>query len=285
LCQGRDRTWRGAAPDGNIASNPGCRTRSIRSRILIIDDDRELAAMLAEFLDLEGFDVVVAFEAPEPPLELPPGPPPDLVVLDVMLPGRSGFELLRELRAREARLPILMLTARGDAVDRILGLELGADDYLSKPFDPRELAARIRAVLRRASTPAQAADEDEDAATELRAGPLLLDLARRRADLGGEALELTAAEFRVLARLVRDAGRLVSRAELTEDALGRKLTLYDRAIDTHVSNLRRKLERAAAARPATPREAGAPAGAGAAPGIEIRSVRGAGYELLTGAPR
>ncbi len=235
--------------------------------------------MLAEFLDREGFDVVVAFEAPEPPIELPPGPAPDLVVLDVMLPGRSGFELLRELRSREARLPILMLTARGDAVDRILGLELGADDYLSKPFDPRELAARIRAVLRRAIAPAAAGTGGADAAVaELRAGALVLDLARRRADLAGQPVELTGAEFRVLSRLVRDAGRLVSRADLTEDALGRTLTLYDRAIDTHVSNLRRKLERAAAAAQAGDMGAGEPA-------LEIRSVRGAGYELLTEAPR
>jgi len=239
--------------------------------------------MLAEFLDREGFDVVVAFEAPEPPLELPQGPPPDLVVLDVMLPGRSGFELLRELRAREARLPILMLTARGDAVDRILGLELGADDYLSKPFDPRELAARIRAVLRRATTPANAGAGGGDAAvTDMRAGALVLDLARRRADFAGRPVELTGAEFRVLSRLVRDAGRLVSRAELTEDALGRKLTLYDRAIDTHVSNLRRKLERAKAA----VQVGGAVADPGGLSGaLEIRSVRGAGYELLTEAPR
>ena len=233
----------------------------IRARILIIDDDRELAAMLAEFLDHEGFEVAVAHEAPRTPLESG-GAPPDLVVLDVMLPGRSGFDLLRELRAREARLPILMLTARGDAIDRILGLELGADDYLSKPFDPRELAARIRAVLRRAQAPA--GGEEDDGRTELQCGALHLDLARRRAEHGGLPLELTGAEFRVLARLARDAGKLVSRAELTEHALGRKLTLYDRSVDTHVSNLRRKLAR----------------GGGA--GVEIRAVRGAGYELIAG---
>ncbi|MCU0761172.1 MAG: response regulator transcription factor [Steroidobacteraceae bacterium] len=219
--------------------------------------------MLAEFLDREGFEVQLAHEAPAAPLELPGGDAaPDLVVLDVMLPGRSGFDLLRELRAREPRLPILMLTARGDAVDRILGLELGADDYLSKPFDPRELAARVRAVLRRASAPPAGHADDAAVPAELRAGPLHLDLARRRAACGGVALELTGAEFRVLARLTRDSGRLVGRAELTEHALGRKLTLYDRSVDTHVSNLRRKLERTGVR------------------GIEIRAVRGAGYELL-----
>ena len=220
--------------------------------------------MLAEFLDHEGFDVQLAHEAPPAPLEWPGGALPDLVVLDVMLPGRSGFDLLRELRGREARLPILMLTARGDAVDRILGLELGADDYLSKPFDPRELAARIRAVLRRAQAPAAGGGEPGEGAepASLQAGELHLDLGRRRADYGGVTLELTGAEFRVLARLVLDRGRLVSRAELTEHALGRKLTLYDRSIDTLVSNLRRKLER------------------GGGRGVEIRAVRGAGYELL-----
>ncbi|MCP5329166.1 MAG: response regulator transcription factor [Steroidobacteraceae bacterium] len=239
----------------------------IRPQILIIDDDRELATMLAEFLDHEGFDVQLAHEAPSAPLETATGTLPDLVVLDVMLPGRSGFDLLRELRAREMRLPILMLTARGDAVDRILGLELGADDYLSKPFDPRELAARIRAVLRRSSSgSANDGGDGAEAVTELQAGALRLDLARRRADHGDTPLELTGAEFRVLARLVRDAGKLVSRAELTEHALGRKLTLYDRSIDTHVSNLRRKLERTGTR------------------GIEIRAVRGAGYELLAEPP-
>ena len=186
-----------------------------------------------------------------------------------MLPGRSGFEVLRDWRARAAKVPVVMLTARGDAVDRILGLELGADDYLSKPFDPRELAARIRAVLRRASQPAMAQEGETSADgthAELRAGELLLDLPRRRVECNGQPMEVTGAEFRVLLRLVRDAGRLVSRAELTEDALGRKLALYDRAIDTHVSNLRRKLERTGN------------------PGLEIRAVRGAGYELLADPP-
>ncbi len=232
---------------------------AMQASILIVDDDRELAAMLGEFLEHDGFHVTVVHEAAEVAAVVDGDSGPDLVVLDVMLPQRSGFELLRELRQRHPRLPIVMLTARGDAIDRILGLELGADDYLAKPFDPRELAARMRAVLRRSQS-----QEPEPAETPalLQAGALQLDLQRRLAHLGTQELELTGAEFRVLARLAREAGGLVGRAELTEQALGRKLTLYDRSIDTHVSNLRRKLERYGAV------------------GIEIRAVRGSGYELL-----
>jgi DNA-binding response OmpR family regulator len=226
--------------------------------VLIVDDDRELAAMLGEFLERDAFRVTVVHDAAAVAPLLQADSVPDLLVLDVMLPGRSGFELLRELRQQRPRLPIVMLTARGDAVDRILGLELGADDYLAKPFDPRELAARMRAVLRRSQAPGP---EPDTLPTLLEAGALQLDLPRRQARIGAQDVELTGAEFRVLSRLVRDTGTLVSRAELTEQALGRKLTLYDRSIDTHVSNLRRKLERFGTA------------------GIEIRAVRGSGYEL------
>jgi two-component system response regulator CpxR len=244
--------------------------RRMRPRILIVDDDRELAGMLAEFLGNEGFDVEVAHEAEAAPLAGRAEHPPDLLVLDVMLPGRSGFEVLRELRTEPSRLPVLMLTARGEAIDRILGLELGADDYLAKPFDPRELAARVRAILRRAATGAAAGAQNGETAAEaataaereLRVGRLLIDLPRRRAEVAGVALELTGAELRVLTSLAREPGSLVSRGDLTEYALGRKLTLYDRSIDTHVSNLRRKLERQGAS------------------GIEIRAVRGSGYELI-----
>jgi two-component system response regulator CpxR len=172
-----------------------------------------------------------------------------------MLPGRSGLDVLRAMRAREAPPPVLMLTARGDDVDRIVGLELGADDYLSKPFNPRELVARMRAVLRRAS--------DRVAPREaLEFGSLRLDAARHRVTQAGLPVDLTGAEFRVLEVLVRAAGRIVSREQLTEQALGRKLELYDRSIDTHVSNLRRKLGLA-------------PSGE-----LEIRGIRGAGYLLI-----
>jgi DNA-binding response OmpR family regulator len=158
----------------------------------------------------------------------------------------------------------MMLTARGDPIDRILGLELGADDYLAKPFDPRELLARIRAILRRATATPPSADASH--AGELRVGDLHLDLRRRRALLGETTLELTGAEFRVLLGLAQSHGTPVDRADLTEQALGRKLTLYDRSIDTHVSNLRRKFERAGST------------------SLQIRAVRGTGYELIDVSP-
>ena len=235
----------------------------MNARVLIIDDDRDLAAMLGEFLQREGYAVeahhgadagVAALRAAEP----------DLLILDVMLPERSGLDVLRELRLASSRLPVMMLTARGDPIDRILGLELGADDYLAKPFDPRELLARIRAILRRAT--ATPTNTDASHAGELRVGDLYLDLRRRRALLGETTLELTGAEFRVLLGLAQSHGTAVDRADLTEQALGRKLTLYDRSIDTHVSNLRRKFERAGST------------------SLQIRAVRGTGYELIDASP-
>jgi len=227
-------------------------------RILLVDDDRELTSMLHEYLGREGFDVQACHdgtEALERLMQPRAEAPPDLVVLDVMLPGRSGLDVLRALRASDSAPPVLMLTARGDDVDRIVGLELGADDYLPKPFNPRELVARIRAVLRRASDRGQPREP-------LVLGTLKLDPARHRATVRGTPVELTGAEFRVLEVLLRAAGRVVSREQLTEQALGRKLELYDRSVDTHVSNLRRKLALDVADEP------------------QIRGIRGAGY-LLT----
>ena len=246
----------------------------MQGHILIIDDDRELAAMLGEFLVAEGFTVSAVEDAASAITALA-AHGADLVILDVMLPGRNGLDLLRELRVRHPRLPMMMLTARGEPVDRILGLELGADDYLPKPFDPRELAARARAVLRRTVAPSPS---DPSAGTSMGAsgvapgaaepdralGPLLLDLRRRRATLRGDPLELTGAEWRVLLALAQSSDGPVERSALTQQALGRRLALYDRAIDTHVSNLRRKIAR----------------GGG---GVEIRSVRGTGYELVESA--
>jgi len=226
------------------------------TRVLVIDDDQELTSMLREFLTDEGFDVDCAADAAAG-LAAIGERPVELLVLDVMLPGTSGFELLRSLRQSHPRLPVLMLTARGEAVDRILGLELGADDYLAKPFDPRELAARLRAIHRRAQS-----STTDTSQTIIQLGQLKIDERRRRAAWADTTLDLTAAELRIITLLAKAVGEPIERAELTEQALGRKLTLYDRSIDTHISNLRRKLAQAGAT------------------GVEIRSVRGTGYELL-----
>ncbi len=229
-----------------------------RPKLLIVDDDRELCAMLAEYLVPEGF---VTQTAPTGPagLEQLAREPADLVVLDVMLPELSGFEVLKRIRAT-SRVPVIMLTARGEEVDRVVGLELGADDYLAKPFSPRELVARIRAVLRR--TPGEA----PAGPAVLQWGPLRLDLRARRAGVGDSDLELTSAELRILELLVRADTRTVSRDELMTRALGRRLLPTDRSLDTHVSNLRRKLTRF------TDR-------------VSVQSVRGAGYALtLEAAP-
>jgi two-component system response regulator CpxR len=228
-------------------------------RLLMLDDDRELATMTAEFLALEGLETRLA-HTPDDGMAALESVTPDLLILDVMLPQRSGFDVLRRLRQTHPRLPVLMLTARGDAIDRVLGLELGADDYLTKPFDPRELAARVRAILRRSRPGAEPPGGGD--AEDFTLGSLHLDATRRRLHATRGDVDLTGAELRVLQRLARDAGRLVTRAALTEDALGRKLTPYDRSIDTHVSNLRRKLALCGA------------------DDIEIRALRGAGYELV-----
>jgi DNA-binding response OmpR family regulator len=231
------------------------------TRLLIVDDDRELTSMLTEYLGNEGFRVEVSHDGAEAARLLGTGAKYDLVVLDVMLPGTNGLDLLRSLRLLAVAPPVVMLTARGDDVDRIVGLELGADDYLPKPFNPRELVARLRAVLRRGTERRSASEE------VLHIAPIVLDVPRHVVRVRDAAVALTGAEFRVLEVLMRSVGRVVSREQLTEQALGRPLELYDRSIDTHVSNLRRKL---GLALPGDP---------------EIRGIRGAGY-LLTqaGAP-
>ena len=226
-----------------------------KRRLLLIDDDVELCTMLAEYLNLEGFDVAQVHDGAQG-LEQARQGGFDLVVLDVMLPGMNGLEVPKALR-EDHETPVLMLTARGEDVDRIVGLEVGADDYLAKPFNTRELIARIRAVLRR--TPRSGGGTA--APDTVQAGPLVLEPASLAARLYDRPLTLTGAEFRVLENLAANAGRIVSRDTLTENALGRRLEPFDRAIDTHVSNLRKKL--------------------GALPdgGSPIRNVRGAGYLL------
>jgi two-component system response regulator CpxR len=225
------------------------------NRLLIIDDDVRLTEMLTEYLAGEGIELASASSGTMG-LRDAQRNDYDLIILDVMLPGLSGFELLRQLRDAGSRTPVLMLTARGDDVDRIVGLEMGADDYLPKPFNPRELAARIKAILRRTT------DDLEDDVTDLTVGPLHAHLPRREISLKGQPLKLTNAEFVVLVTLMRAPGQTVSRESLTRAALGRQLLPDDRSLDTHISNLRKKLSD------------------GTETGTQIRSIRGSGYVLV-----
>lgn len=203
-------------------------------RVLLADDDEELCEMLGAYLAREGFEVDCAHDG-ETALELALRGGYELIVLDVMMPKRDGFEVLRRLR-RESFTPVLMLTARGSDVDSIVGLELGADDYLPKPCNPRVLVARMRAVLRRAG-----GDAAEDAGGDITVGDIELQQGARRVRQNGAAVELTSTEYSVLAVLLHAAGKVVSKESLSEQALGRKLTRYDRSLDMHISNLRRKL--------------------------------------------
>jgi DNA-binding response OmpR family regulator len=227
------------------------------ARVLLVDDDRELCQMLSEYLEAEHFAVSSVHDGGDALLELQ-AQDYEILILDVMLPSVSGFDVLRKLGA-SYKTPILMLTARGDDVDRIVGLELGADDYLSKPFNPRELVARVRAILRRASNRAAS----RAAADELCVGPIVLHTGMHQVRVADKAVSLTGAEFRVLELLMRSAGQVISRETMTEQALGRKLVPYDRSIDTHISNLRRKLELETGKNP------------------EIKNVRGSGYTLTS----
>ena len=203
-------------------------------RILLVDDDAELCNLLSEFLKREGFQVDCAHDG-HAGLEKALAGGADLVVLDVMLPGLDGFEILRRLRP-QSKVPVIMLTARGEDVDRIVGLELGADDYLPKPFNPRELAARIRAVLRRYEQRPPAA------AGRVEVNGVALDPASREAFVQGRRVELTTFEFDILELLMRSAGRVLSRDRLMENFYNRKATPFDRSIDMHISHLRKKIE-------------------------------------------
>jgi two-component system response regulator CpxR len=226
------------------------------TRILLIDDDLELSELLFEYLSSEGFEVEAAPSGEEGVHKALSGTYA-LVLLDVMLPGISGFDVLRRIRAATS-LPVLMLTARGDDVDRIVGLELGADDYLPKPFNSRELVARIRAVLRR-TEPGRGEASSQTGPQKYKIGDLEMDFGTMEVLCQGEAVDLTAVEFRLLEVLARKAGTILTREELTATVLGRALSPYDRSIDVHVSKIRKKLGH----------EVG---------GVErIKSVRNAGY--------
>jgi two-component system response regulator CpxR len=203
--------------------------------VLLVDDDRELCRMLGEYLTPEGFKLTVVHDGDEA-LYLLGRHHFDLIVLDVMLPRMGGLDVLRSLRQKLST-PVLMLTARGEEVDRVVGLELGADDYLPKPFNPRELVARMRAILRRSLL----LEPQPGRRERLEAGPLALNFSSRTASAKGQTIALTGVEFRVLEVLMHQVGVVVSREQLTRQVLGRRLTPYDRSIDTHISNIRRKL--------------------------------------------
>jgi two-component system response regulator CpxR len=228
----------------------------MEAEILIIDDDTELGSMLREFLAPDHFRLS-ACGSGEEGLEALQGDRFQLVILDIMLPGMSGIDVLKEIR-KASDIPVIMLTARGDDVDRILGLEFGADDYLSKPFNPRELLARIKAILRRASSAGERSHL-------IRAGNVELDTRSRRVTAKGKPLRLTGTEFEMLHCLMKAPGDVVSRETLSRDALGRGLLPYDRSIDTHISNVRRKLDDAGIDNPT------------------IQNQRGIGYRLIADA--
>jgi DNA-binding response OmpR family regulator len=223
------------------------------TRVLIIDDDERLNALLTQYLTRFGF-TVHAVTHPDPGLRALKADPPDLVVLDVMLPDTDGLTVCRKVR-ETSRVPIIMLTARGDVADRIVGLELGADDYLPKPFEPRELVARMQAVLRRG------AHQAEDI---VRVGPLEMNWATQSAFLNGRALALTTAEFELLGLLLRNRGRVLTRDRIMEALRGIDAEAYDRSIDVLVSRVRQKL------------------GDDAKHATFIRTVRGIGYSFTGG---
>jgi two-component system OmpR family response regulator len=223
-------------------------------RVLIIDDDTALGAMLTEFLAPEGFQVDAMQQGQEGAAAALSGQYA-AVLLDIMLPGTSGIEVLRQIR-HQSQVPVIMLTAKGDDIDRVVGLEMGADDYVSKPFFPRELLARLKAVLRRTAM-AQSSPPRETVSF----GDLTLTPASRQATWRGIAMDLTATEFNLLERLLRSAGELVTKDTLTEKALGRRRTSYDRSVDIHIGNLRRKVTAATSGK------------------VEIHTLRGLGYSI------
>ena len=227
------------------------------SKLLLVDDDVELMELLSSLLTLEGFDVQIANNGLEALQKLDESY--ELVLLDVMMPKLNGLDTLKEIR-KVSNVPVMMLTARGEDIDRVLGLELGADDYLPKPFNDRELVARIRAILRRSVSPSNNVDDTKEI---LSFENVTLYLTRQTAMYGEENLNLTDYEFKILQRLIELKGDIVTREELSLEVLGKTLSPFDRSLDMHISNLRRKLPE---------RESKLP---------WLKTLRGKGYLLVT----
>ncbi|WP_338590542.1 response regulator [Shewanella khirikhana] len=227
------------------------------NHLLLIDDDTGLSELLKELLELEGFNLTLAHDGAEG-LAKAKADEFDLILLDVMLPKLNGFEVLKQLRMHK-HTPVLMLTARGDDIDRVVGLEIGADDYLPKPFNDRELIARIRAILRRS----QLAGGQTTAAEGIQVGDLRLDPSRQEAWCSDALISLTGTEFALLLQLAGKAGELVTKDTLSETVLGKRLMPFDRSLDMHLSNLRKKLPERSDGRP------------------RVKTIRGKGYIWLT----
>ena len=227
--------------------------KMLNKELLLVEDDLEISELLCSLLSKEGFSVQTAFDGNSAE-EIALSNRFDLIILDIMLPGKDGLELLRSIRSQKAT-PILMLTAKADDIDRIIGFEMGADDYLPKPFNPRELVARIKALLRRVEMDSKPSSTQPSV---LEFGKLTVQFKSREVFIDGRLIELTATEFNIVSTFVLSPNEVITKATLTEQALGRKLSLYDRAIDMHVSNLRKKI-----------------------PVLEIKTVRGQGYMLQT----
>ena len=230
------------------------------SQLLLIDDDIELCKLLQEYLITEGFSVDMAHDG-EQGYIASQSKAYDAIVLDVMLPIFNGVEVLKKLRDTLSTklIPVLMLTAKGDTIDRIIGLEIGADDYLAKPCNPRELVARLRAILRRSHSPNEQLTDSDMVTVD----NLVLQKSNRKVNYNNSNVALTGAEFTVLELLMRSQGQVISKEHLTERALGRKLTPYDRSIDVHVSNIRKKLTASGASKEL------------------IINIRGSGYMLTS----
>lgn len=226
------------------------------AKILMIDDDMKLVALVRDYLEPHGFELVAAHDGPAG-LEMFRESAAKMIILDLMLPGLDGLEVCRQIRAK-SDVPIVMLTARGEETDRIVGLELGADDYLPKPFNPRELLARIKAILRRASS----SSGKEERRPTLSAGAVTLCPSTRRVTVGNREVELTTAEFDLLQVLMASAGRVLSRDQLMQQLHGTNWSYYDRSIDVHVSRIRQKIE-------GDPRK----------PKL-LKTIRGVGYQLI-----
>jgi two-component system response regulator CpxR len=222
------------------------------NRILLIDDDHGLSELLTQLLQLEGFTLTQVYDG-QAGLDTALKQEFDLILLDVMLPKLNGFDLLKSLRQHK-QTPVLMLTARGDEIDRVVGLEIGADDYLPKPFNDRELLARIRAILRRAQKPLS-----EHSSDLLICGDISLDPPRQEVTCKEQLILLTGTEFSLLYALVKQAGELVTKESLSETVLGKKLMPFDRSLDMHLSNLRKKFPERSDARP------------------RVKTLRGKGY--------